>query len=152
MVLEYLQTQNKACANLCFSASPPWIGYLSLWMHEGLSSPRFITPRGINATRNMRSRLAIKFPPPMSSEQMPTPRKTKLIKFPPSRAGKDVKCPGYARGWGGGMFKLRFDRYIKPQRHWTLNSLSQILGFGPEPHPHAFHSGMNSLSNTQQFD
>ena len=41
---------------------------------------------------------------------MPAPGKTKLIKFPPSRAGKDVKCPGYARG---GMLKLRFDRYIR---------------------------------------
>ena len=29
---------------------------------------------------------------------MPAPGKTKLIKFPPSRSGKDVKCPGYARG------------------------------------------------------
>ena len=36
----------------------------------------------------------------MSSDQMPAPGKTKLIKFPPSRAGKDVKCPGYARGGG----------------------------------------------------
>ena len=45
----------------------------------------------------------------MSSDQMPAPRKTKLIKFPPSWAGKDIKCPGYARG---GMFKLRFDWYI----------------------------------------
>ena len=34
----------------------------------------------------------------MSSDQMPAPGKTKLIKFPPSRAVKDVKCPGYARG------------------------------------------------------
>ena len=34
----------------------------------------------------------------MSSDQMLAPGKTKLIKFPPSRAGKDVKCPGYARG------------------------------------------------------
>ena len=47
----------------------------------------------------------------MSSDQMPAPGMTKLIKFPPSRAGKDVKCLGYARGVGG-MFKLRFDRYI----------------------------------------
>ena len=39
----------------------------------------------------------------------PAPGKTKLIKFPPSWAGKDVKCPGYA---GGGMLKLRFDWYI----------------------------------------
>ena len=37
----------------------------------------------------------------MSSDQMPAPGKTKLIKFPPSRAGKDVKCLGYARGGGG---------------------------------------------------
>ena len=47
----------------------------------------------------------------MSSDQMPHPGKTKFIKVPPSRAGKDIKCPGYARG--GGMFKLRFDWYIK---------------------------------------
>ena len=38
----------------------------------------------------------------MSSDQMPAPGKTKLIKFPPYRAGKDVKCPGYAWGGGGG--------------------------------------------------
>ena len=44
----------------------------------------------------------------MSSDQMPAPGKTKLIKFPPSQAGKDSKCPGYALG-GGGMFKLWFD-------------------------------------------
>ena len=47
----------------------------------------------------------------MRSDQIPAPGKTKLINFPPSRSGKDVKCPGYARG--GGMFKLRFDWYIK---------------------------------------
>ena len=52
----------------------------------------------------------------MSSDEMLAPRKTKLIKSPPSRAGKDVKCPGYARG-GGGMLKLRFDWYIIPS--WT---------------------------------
>ena len=33
--------------------------------------------------------------------KFPAPGKTKFIKFPPSRAGKDVKCPGYARGGGG---------------------------------------------------
>ena len=54
----------------------------------------------------------------MSSDQMPAPAKTKLIKFPPSRAGKDIKCPGYARGGGGGMFKLWFDRYIKLDDTW----------------------------------
>ena len=47
----------------------------------------------------------------MSSDQMPAPGKTKLIKFPPSRAGEDVKCLGEGGG-GGAMFKLRFDRYI----------------------------------------
>ena len=37
-----------------------------------------------------------------------------MIKFPSPGAGKDVKCPGYARGMpgGGGMLKLRFDWYI----------------------------------------
>ena len=43
--------------------------------------------------------------------KFPTPWKTLIIKFPPPRDGKGVKCPGYARG-GGGMLKLRFDRYI----------------------------------------
>ena len=64
LVLEYLQMQSKACASLCSSASPPQIGYLSLWMHQGLSPPWYITPRGIRATLNIKSRLAIKFPTP----------------------------------------------------------------------------------------
>ena len=42
--------------------------------------------------------------------KFPTPWKTLIIKFPPPRDGKGVKCPGYARG--GGVLKLRFDRYI----------------------------------------
>ena len=54
----------------------------------------------------------------MSSDQMPAPGKTKLIKLPPSRAGKDVKCPGYARG--GGMFKLRFDQYTTQYQSWGV--------------------------------
>ena len=61
----------------------------------------------------------------MSSDQMPASSgsgKTKLIKFPPSRAGKDVKCPGYARE--GGMLKLQFDWYINPARHPAIFSTS----------------------------
>ena len=42
--------------------------------------------------------------------KFPTSWKTLIIKFPPPRDGKGVKCPGFARG--GGMLKLRFDRYI----------------------------------------
>ena len=30
--------------------------------------------------------------------RVPTPWKTLIIKFPPPRDGKGVKCPGYARG------------------------------------------------------
>ena len=41
--------------------------------------------------------------------KFPTHWKTLIIKFPPPRDDKGVKCPGYARG---GMLKLRFDRYI----------------------------------------
>ena len=37
----------------------------------------------------MKSRVEFKFP---------TPWKTLMIKFPPPRDGKGVKCPGYARG------------------------------------------------------
>ena len=61
-------------------------------MHQGLSPPWFITPRRISATRN-------KIPYSLWVViKCPAPGKTKLIKFPPSRAGKDVKCPRYARG------------------------------------------------------
>ena len=40
-----------------------------------------------------------------ANDQIPHPLWL-VIKFPPSRARKGVKCPGYARG---GMLKLRFD-------------------------------------------
>ena len=33
--------------------------------------------------------------------KFPTPWKTLIIKFPPPRDGKGVKCPGYALGGGG---------------------------------------------------
>ena len=49
--------------------------------------------------------------------KFPTPGKTKLIKCPPSLAGKDVKWLRYAQG-GGGMFKLRFDWYISAMNGW----------------------------------
>ena len=55
----------------------------------------------------------------MSSDQMPAPGKTKLIKFPPSRAGKDVKCPGYARG-GCWSFDLT-DTLLRTQGHWFVS-------------------------------
>ena len=53
-----------------------------------------------SARRNMKSKLAIKFP----TLTTPAAGKTIFIKFPPSRAAKDVKCPGYmyGRGVGGG--------------------------------------------------
>ena len=54
--------------------------------------------------------------------KFPTPWKTLIIKFPPPRDGKGVKCPGYA--WGGGMLKLRFDRYITT---FTFNSRFETL-------------------------
>ena len=52
---------------------------------------------------------------------MPVPGKTKLIKFPPSRAGKDVKCPEYARGRG--MLKLRFDWYISSGHEQSMKPM-----------------------------
>ena len=64
-------------------------------------------------------------PPPMSSDQMPRPGKTMFIKFPPSQAAGDSKCPGYARGGGGGIFKLRFDWYIK--LHSVIYNIMKLL-------------------------
>ena len=52
--------------------------------------------------RNMKWKLAIKFPTPNSPPPPPAAGKTNFIKFPPSRAVKDIKCQGYARGGGGG--------------------------------------------------
>ena len=118
MVLEYLQIQSNVYASLCFSASPPRIGYRSLWMHEGLSPPWFTTPRGISATCNMKSRSDQTPHPLWVVIKCSAPGKTKFIKFPPSRAGKYVKCPGYARGEGR-MFKLRFDWYITTKQTQT---------------------------------
>ena len=64
----------------------------------------------------------------MSSDQMSALGKTKLIKFPPSRAGKDVKCPGYARVGGGGMFKLQFYWYINQLANQSIaESVSQFV-------------------------
>ena len=51
-------------------------------------------------------------------------KKKNANKFPPSRAGKGVKCPGYARG----MLKLRFDRYIM-----IYNFQTYVLFLGPCP-------------------
>ena len=48
----------------------------------------------------------------------PTTGKTKMIKFPPPRAGKGVKCPGYAQG--GGMLKHQFDWYITYNNTWWM--------------------------------
>ena len=102
MVFEYLQIQSKACASLCFSASLRRIGYLSLWMHQGLSPPWFITRRGISATRNMKSRLTIKFHHPLWVViKCPAPGKTKFIKFPPSRGRKRRQMPGVCPGEDG---------------------------------------------------
>ena len=58
----------------------------------------------------MKSRVQFKFPTPKAwGSNFPPPGKTLMIKFPPPWDGKDVKCPGAG---GGGMLKLRFDRYI----------------------------------------
>ena len=43
--------------------------------------------------------------------KFPTPWKTLIIKFPPARDGKGVKCPGYARG-GGRVVEASIDLYI----------------------------------------
>ena len=52
--------------------------------------------------RNMKSRLAIKFPPPMSGDQIPHPGKNKMIKFPPPGQEKESNALGMPRGGGGG--------------------------------------------------
>ena len=57
--------------------------------------------------------------------KFPTPWKTLIIKFPPPRDGKGVKCPRYARG--GGMLKLRFDRYINVRNTPTSRTMNLKL-------------------------
>ena len=101
MVLEYLEIQNKLVQAFAFQSVRHESGIfrfecIKACLRHDLNQP----------TRIMKSRLAIKFPTP-NERSNACPGKTKVIKFPPSWAGKDVKCPGYARG---GMFKLRFDR------------------------------------------
>ena len=50
----------------------------------------------------------------MSSDEMPTPGKIKLIKFPPPGQEKTSNARGMPGEGGGGeeMLKLRFDWYI----------------------------------------
>ena len=69
-----------------------WLSSLSTACHAGYN------PRGISATCNMKSRLAIKFPTPYEwwSNALP-PRQEKASN---------------TRGMSGGMLKLRFDWYI----------------------------------------
>ena len=57
---------------------------------------------------------------PMSSDQMPAPGESKLIKFPPSRAGKDVKCLGYARGGGGECLSFDLTGTLNEKIIWGL--------------------------------
>ena len=60
---------------------------------------------------------------------MPAPGKAKLIKFPPSRTGKDVKYPGYARGvclsidLTGTLVGFQVNEMVcKMQAHSAINS------------------------------
>ena len=65
---------------------------------------------------------------------MPAPGKTKLIKFPPSRAGKDVKCPGFAWGGGGDVeasICLIHNRTMsKPEFNRTQSCTNRSIEFG----------------------
>ena len=80
MVLEYLEIQTRYRAMLVlFSQSAPNRVFLAL---NGIKA---CLRHDLSARLNMKSKLAIKFP---------APGRTKFIKFPPSRAGKDIKCPG----------------------------------------------------------
>ena len=98
MVLEYLQIQKKLVQAFAFQPVRHESGIFRFeCMKACLYRPSW---NQRDSALNMKWRLAIKFQPPMSSDQMPTPGKTKLIKFPPSRTEKDVKCPGCARGGG----------------------------------------------------
>ena len=78
-----------------------------------LVSAIFITPRAISATHSMKSRLAIKFLTTMSSDQMPGPREDLVHQIPSLPGKRRRKMPGVCPG---GMFKLRFDWYIR--RHY----------------------------------
>ena len=110
MVLEYLQMQNKACANL--SAFQPVRHESGIFRFEcmkaclGHDLSLVESARLVKRNRDWRSNS----PPPRSSDQMPAPGKTKLIKqsLPPGQ-----EKMSNARGKPGeGMFKLRFDWYI----------------------------------------
>ena len=49
----------------------------------------------------------------MHQDQIPHPLEDSIIKFPPPRDGKGVKCPGFAQVGGGGDVKaLISDQYI----------------------------------------
>ena len=92
--------------------------------HQSLTSPPSppwfinpLNPRGISSTRYMKSRLAIKFPTPMSGDQIPSL---------PGRKRRPM--PGVCAV--GGMLKLRFDWYITGLCKFAQNISTNIWGSG----------------------
>ena len=123
-VFEYLQIQSKAFASLCFSASPPRIGYLSLWMHQGLSPPWFITPRGISATKR-EIEASDQIPHPIWVViKCPAPEVHQISSLPGS---KRRQMPGVCPGGGGGTFKLWFDWYISSNYSGVVWKRPQLM-------------------------
>ena len=98
---------NKGFVRLWFSTNQPQFCYLFLWIHQSLSSsslPWDINPRGISMTRNMKSKLAIKFPTPneWSSNALPPVRLSWSNSLPPGqeKASNAWGMPGEGDGWG----------------------------------------------------
>ena len=65
-------------------------------------------------------------PPHPGKVKFSTPRMAFQIKFPTPRAKKTFKCPGYARGGGGGMLMFRIDRRIMLTRQNTTHKSQKI--------------------------
>ena len=98
-VLKHLQIPNKACEGLWFSTTLPQIAIFSFELIKVCL--RHL--QEISATRNIKLRLAIKFPIPYEwwSNALPPGQE---------KASNTQDMPG--RRGGGGMLKLSFDWYI----------------------------------------
>lgn len=90
--MDSFRGQNHRYCLLSTASSPSITSNQNWGQSSRMSLPWFINPCGISATGNKKSRLAIKFPIPMSGHQNNVPpRKTKIIKFSPLRTEKAIK-------------------------------------------------------------
>lgn len=100
---KYLQTQHKACVDLCFAANWPQNHNLSLWNRSKARLPTSLkAQRHVTLNRGYGSNS----PPPMHGYQIPHPLEDSDNKMPSSPWRQWCQVPGVCPGEGCWSFEL----------------------------------------------